>query len=139
MTGRAYRKEFWSPYGEEPSPVHVREIQMDGVVHNNKMERQNGETRDREKVMRGLKKEDSPVIAGMQIFHNFIRPHMGLGGRTPADAAGIKVEGQNPWLTLIQNASKTRVKQNESAPLTRSVWLCGKGFFHESGPAADPA
>jgi hypothetical protein len=28
----AYRKEFWSPYGEEPSPVHVREIQMDETV-----------------------------------------------------------------------------------------------------------
>jgi hypothetical protein len=27
-------------------------------------------------------------------------------GKTPAEAAGIKVEGQNKWLTLIQNASR---------------------------------
>jgi hypothetical protein len=70
------------------------------------MERQNGEWRDREKVMRSLKREDSPVIAGMQIFHNFFRPHMGLNGDTPADRAGIKVEGDNKWLTMIQNATR---------------------------------
>ena len=29
-----------------------------------------------------------------------------LNGKTPAEACGIKVEGNNKWLTLIQNASK---------------------------------
>jgi hypothetical protein len=29
-----------------------------------------------------------------------------LKGKTPADLAGIKVIGDNKWLTLIQNASK---------------------------------
>jgi len=29
----------------------------------------------------------------------------GLEGKTPAEAAGIKVEGDDKWLTLIQNAS----------------------------------
>jgi transposase-like protein len=105
----AWRKEMWSEYGEEVSPKHIREIRMEGVVHNNKMERQNGEWRDREKTMRSLKNEDSPVIAGMQIFHNFVRPHMGLKGKTPAEAAGIKVEGENTWITLIQNASKRQM------------------------------
>lgn len=33
---------------------------------------------------------------------------MGLDGKTPAEAAGIKIEGENKWLTLIQNASKNR-------------------------------
>jgi hypothetical protein len=28
-----------------------------------------------------------------------------LEGRTPAEACGIKVEGKNKWITLIQNAS----------------------------------
>jgi hypothetical protein len=31
---------------------------------------------------------------------------MALGGRTPAEAAGITVSGENKWMTLIQNASK---------------------------------
>jgi hypothetical protein len=69
------------------------------------MERLNGEIRDREKVMRGLKKDNSLLISGYQLFHNYIRPHMGLEGQTPADKAGIKVEGENKWFTLIQNAS----------------------------------
>jgi len=74
--------------------------------HNNKMERMNGEVRDREKVMRGLKNTDSPILKGIQVFHNYIRPHTGLEGRTPAEAAGIQVKGENRWLTIIQNASK---------------------------------
>jgi putative transposase len=75
--------------------------------HNNKMERMNGEFRDREKVMRGIKKDDSVMFDGYQIYHNFLRPHMGLDGKTPAEKCGIKIEGDNKWITLIQNASRT--------------------------------
>ena len=78
---------------------------MNGEVHNNNMERMNGEIRDRERVMRTLEKGDSPILKGMEIFHNYLRPHEALDGRTPSEAAGIKVEGDNKWLTLIQNAS----------------------------------
>lgn len=76
-------------------------------MNNNKMERLNGEFRDREKVTRGLKKDDSPLIDGYQLYHNFIRPHMALDGKTPADVCGIEVNGKNKWKTLIQNATKT--------------------------------
>jgi len=31
---------------------------------------------------------------------------MALDGKTPAEACGIKIEGENKWITLIQNASK---------------------------------
>jgi hypothetical protein len=34
-----------------------------------------------------------------------LRPHQALKGKTPPDLAGIKVKGDNKWLTLIQNAS----------------------------------
>jgi hypothetical protein len=70
------------------------------------MERMNGEIRDRERVMRGLEKKDTPILKGVQLFHNYIRPHMALNGQTPAERAGIKVKGQDKWLTLIQNASR---------------------------------
>jgi hypothetical protein len=40
----------------------------------------------------------------MQTFHNHFRPHQGLGGKTPAEAVGAKIEGENPLLTVIQNA-----------------------------------
>jgi len=60
--------------------------------------------------MRSLKKADSPILAGCQIYHNYVRPHMALEGKTPSEAAGVKVEGQDKWLTIIQNASKTKAK-----------------------------
>jgi hypothetical protein len=31
---------------------------------------------------------------------------MGLDGKTPSEACGITVNGDNKWKTLIQNASK---------------------------------
>jgi transposase-like protein len=102
---RAFKKELaWRRH--DVKSVHVREIAIAGKVHNNKMERMNGEVRDREKVMRGLKTKDSPILKGYQLYHNFIRPHEALNGKTPADLAGIKVQGENKWLTIIQNASK---------------------------------
>jgi transposase-like protein len=87
---------------------HVREIRLKGSVHNNKMERMNGEIRDREKTMRGLKVNETPILTGYQLFHNYIRPHESLDGKTPADLYGITIEGQNKWLTLIQNAAQKK-------------------------------
>ena len=86
--------------------VHVRNITLEGTHNNSKMERLNGEIRDREKVMRLLKKDDTLILTGMQISHNFVRPrpHEGLEGHTPSGLAGITVEGRNKWLTLMQNA-----------------------------------
>jgi hypothetical protein len=72
------------------------------------MERMNGEVRDREKVLRGLKKDDSAMLSGYQLYHNYFRPHEGLDGKTPAEACGITIEGENKWKTLIENASKTK-------------------------------
>ena len=87
-----------------PRTQHIEDISFNGNIHNNKMERMNGEMRDREKVIRGVKSVQSPIFKGSQIFHNFVRPHLALEGKTPAEVAGIKVEGSNKWLTLIQNA-----------------------------------
>jgi hypothetical protein len=70
------------------------------------MERLNGEIRDREKVVRGVKKSDSPLLRGSQIYHNFFRGHISLNGKTPSEVAGIKIEGNNKWITIIQNAKK---------------------------------
>src|SRR5208282_3575274 len=109
--GEACRTEFFSKW-KALRTQHIRDIKMAGKVHNNKMERLNGEIRDREKVTRNLKTPNSPILTGLQTYHNYVRPHMGLDGRTPADLAGIKVEGENKWLTLIQNAKRASIKPN---------------------------
>jgi putative transposase len=99
----AYKKEFRTM--KAPRTKHIRHITVRGDRNNNKMERFNGEVRDREKTMRGLKKTDTAILSGYQIFHNYIREHEGLEGKTPAEACGIQVKGNNKWITLIQNAS----------------------------------
>jgi hypothetical protein len=43
-----------------PRTKHIKHIRFKGDHNNNKMERMNGEIRDREKTMRGLKKVDKP-------------------------------------------------------------------------------
>lgn len=101
----AYMKEFYTTKLETRTE-HIRHIRLAGDRNNNKMERFNGEVRDREKVMRGLETKDSPILTGYQIYHNFIKPHKALENRTPAQAAGIEVKGKDKWLTIIQNASK---------------------------------
>jgi putative transposase len=100
----AFNKVFYQR--SNPQSQHVNAIHFKGPADNNKMERINGEIRDREKTMRGLKKKDTPILQGMQIFHNYIRPHEGLGGKTPSEACGIEIKGENKWITLIQNASQ---------------------------------
>jgi transposase-like protein len=91
-----------------PNAQHTRHIRLQGDMNNNKMERMNGEIRDREKTMRGLKDTDTVILQGYQLYHNFIREHQGLDGQTPAEACGIEVKGKNKWYTLIQNASKKK-------------------------------
>lgn len=104
-----------------PRTKHIREITLTGKIHNQKMERMNGEMRDREKVIRGVKSKESPIFKGAQIFHNYLRPHDGLEGKTPAEVAGIKVEGSNKWITLIQNA------RSAQGPSVNSQKISGEG------------
>ena len=85
---------------------HIRDIHIRNIVCNtNTQERLNGEFADRFRSARGINKEDSPIFRITIIHHNFIKPHGGIGGRTPAEAAGIEIRGQDKWLTLIQNAA----------------------------------
>ena len=102
----AFNREFFT--NTNPRSQHINAIKLTGPANNNKMERINGEIRDREKTMRGIKKVDTKVLPGMQIYHNYVRPHEALDGKTPAEACGIVVEGENKWMKLIQNAAKAK-------------------------------
>ncbi len=75
------------------------------------MERVNEEIRDREKVMRGLERMDSSILAGYQICHNYNKPHKALDYRTPAEAAGIKAQGKDKWANNNQESKSSLQKQ----------------------------
>jgi transposase-like protein len=58
----AFDKEYFSL--KRPRPKHVYTIRITGDMNNNKMERLNGEVREREKVMRGINKKETPILKG---------------------------------------------------------------------------
>ena len=72
------------------------------------IERLNNTVRDREKTFRGMDHDQSAQIMadGIRINYNFIRPHMGLEGKTPAQAAGLDLglDGVR-WKDLIRRAT----------------------------------
>jgi len=53
-----------------------------------------------------LKKKRFGLIGGYQMFHNYLRPHMGLEGKIPAQACDIDIQGDNKWITLIENTKR---------------------------------
>ena len=55
--------------------------------------------------IRRLKNADSAQISAFLIHYNFIRPHAGIGGITPARAAGIHISSVGSWRTLINHAT----------------------------------
>ena len=102
----AFKKEFWTLRG--PRTKHVRMPRFRDKTNNCLVERLNGTIREREKVMRGLKQEESAqkILEGFRAYYNFIRKHQSLKGKTPAEMANIDLglEG-NKWLELIKKAS----------------------------------
>lgn len=65
--------------------------------NNNLSERLQGTIKDRTKVQRGFQevRTGQDCLIGWAIDYNFFNPHHSLGGRTPAEAAGVA--SQVPW------------------------------------------
>ena len=98
---RAINKEFTTNTGETE---HLYNVGLQHHPNNNVVERLHGTVREREKTMRCVKKTDSKIIDGHRLYYNFIKPHESLDGRTPSEEAGITLEGDNKWLTLMYKA-----------------------------------
>lgn len=107
--GEAFRREFYT--NTKPRPIEVRSVSIRDRGFNNRVERLNQTFRDRNKTQRGLDHSDSAQLMadGTRIEYDFIRPHMALNGKTPAEAAGMDLNlGTNKWESLIKKASPTR-------------------------------
>lgn len=91
----AHRKHYaMGPNGRVSR--HLSETRLRGErCNNNAMERLNGTFRDRLKATHRIGKVTSEWVRRYANYYNFFRPHMGLDGNTPADRAGIIIEGPN--------------------------------------------
>ena len=89
-----------------PNAQRVENCGIAKKHNNNRIERMNGTLRERVKVQRGWKTAKSPLAEGNRIQYNFVKPHIALEGRTPAQAAGIGINGDNKWLEVLKQALK---------------------------------
>ena len=84
-----------------------------GLEHNNNaIERENGNIKDRIKTMRGGFEnfEGAEAFLNLRhIIHNFVNPHQGLKGRTPAEEAEIELRlEREKLLKLIQKMAREK-------------------------------
>lgn len=102
----AFNTEFYSRFG--PRIENIRSVCSSPDKGLNQMvERVNNTVRDREKTFRGMDTDESAqaMADGIRVNYNFIRPHMGLDGKTPAEIAGLDLglDGIR-WKALIKKA-----------------------------------
>ena len=75
-------------------PTHqVKHVVSKGIraeINNNLSERLQGTFRDRDKTLRSMKLRETGqnCIDGLVLSYNYFRPHLGIGGKRPAEKAG---------------------------------------------------
>ena len=101
----AYQKEYFTL--KNPRVKNIRSISVRHEGLNSLVERLNGTTRDREKIMRGMNTKESAqkIIETMRIYYNYCREHQTLE-MTPSETAGIELGlERNRIESLIRLAS----------------------------------
>ncbi len=91
------------PYGQKPNHVAKEGISKPHA-NNNRIEGLNGTLRERVKVQRGWKTMKTPLAEGARIHYNFVKPHMALENQTPAQVAGVGMNGKNKWMELLEKS-----------------------------------
>ena len=107
---QAYRTAIPNEFYDKTAPIqnpHVRLYNFETKPNNNIVERLNGTFRERSKVQRGLYSDETAeeFMDASRVYYNFLRPHMALHGKTPAQAAGIELNlGTNRWMSMIEQS-----------------------------------
>jgi putative transposase len=99
----AFKAEFYDITAQIQNP-HISLKDFETKPNNNILERLNGTFRERTNVVRSFNDAlgAAEFAAGMQTYYNYIRPHMGINGMTPAQMANIPINLLgNRWETMI--------------------------------------
>jgi transposase-like protein len=101
----AFNKVFYT-MRKDTRPELVQRVGIRARETNNIVERLHCTLKDRTRTMRGLKSYDSTklLLEGWSVHYNCVRPHISLGGKTPAQAARMDIP--NNWKGLIDQATK---------------------------------
>lgn len=109
---RSYDKAILREFG--PSRVaHIKTKSIAKGFENRPIERYHNEMRAVIKSKRGLGNDKSAqqFADDYRVYHNYIRPHSGLDGRTPAESTGIDLNlGDNKIMSLIQKSTESEHK-----------------------------
>ena len=86
-----------------PKTQHLRSDGLRAEVNNNLSERMQGIIRERDKVLRAMKTREmgQNYLDDWTVDYNVFRPHMGIGEKTPAQAAGMVVPFKD-WRNVAQ-------------------------------------
>jgi len=110
----AYRKGFHLVFGDRNrTSTLVQNVGINGRVHQNMVERLHGTLKDMLRSRRGMSQNDTTktMLGGWFVHYNFLRPHSSLGGKTPAEIAGIELDLPDRWESLIDLATKWKAEQ----------------------------
>lgn len=97
---QAIRKEL-----DDRKTAHIKTKTLKDDLVNRPIKRYHNEIRERLKARRGLGNDESAQTFTelLKINHNFVKPHEGLDGKTPAQAANVDLGlDSNKYLNLIK-------------------------------------
>ena len=104
---KGYKNTMWAEL--EPTTMHIPDARINNKhINNNRHERHNGDTERRKKGSRGFNSDVPGLLVLDEIYHSFLRRHMGLGGLTPAEKAGITIPRPDKLRTMIRCAAASR-------------------------------
>jgi len=98
-----YRDAMEMAYGADSKHIVTKPF-TDADMSTNLMERWNGTLKDRLKPMRGMDRNSNMqlILGGFVFYYNYLRPHMALGGKTPAEAARTGYPYKN-WEDVVRS------------------------------------